>query len=77
MMLDKKSLDMLLSLDDKRLAMVIGRLASDAGIDPSTLKLGKEELAGIRAALSMATDSDLSRATELIRNYKNGKKGSV
>jgi hypothetical protein len=76
MMLDKKSLDMLLSLDDKRLAMIIGKIASDAGIDPGTLKLGKDELAGIRAALSMATDSDLTRATELFRNYKNGKKGS-
>ena len=35
MMLDKKSLDMLLSLDDKRLAMVIGKIASNAGIDPA------------------------------------------
>lgn len=77
MMLDKRTLDMLLSLDDKRLAMVIAKIASDAGIDPSTLKIGSEQLAGIRAALSMATDSDLTRAAELIQNYKNGKKGSL
>lgn len=75
MMLDKKAIDMLLALDDNKLAMVIGRLAKDAGIDPSTVKIGPGELAGIRAALSMATDSDIQRAGELLKNYKNGKKG--
>ncbi|MBQ8410035.1 MAG: hypothetical protein IJY39_14340 [Clostridia bacterium] len=75
MTLDKKAIDMLLSLDDKKLAMVIARLAKDAGIDPSTLNVGPSELAGIRAALSVATDSDIARAGELLQNYKNGKKG--
>ena len=75
MMLDKRAIDMLLTLDNSKLAMVIGRLAKDAGIDPATLKIGPNELAGIRAALSMATDSDLQRAGELLKNYKNGKKG--
>ena len=73
MMLDKRSVDMLLSLDDERLAQVIARLAGDAGIDPSMIKLGKGELAGIRAALSGATDKDIARAAELIKSYKRGK----
>ena len=75
MMLDKKAVNMLLTLDDARLAMVIKKIASDAGIDTTNLKIGTSEIAGIRAALSSATDSDLSRADELIKSFKNGKLG--
>jgi hypothetical protein len=74
MLLDKKTLDMLLSLDDDKLALVIKKIAADAGIPPQSLSIGKSEISGIRSALSMATDSDISRALELIKNYKNGKK---
>ena len=74
MLLDKRTLDTLLTLDDDKLALVIQRIAADAGIPPKSLNIGKSELAGIRSALSMATDSDISRALELIKNYKNGKK---
>ena len=58
MMLDKKAVNMLLTLDDARLAMVIKKIASDAGIDTTNLKIGASEIAGIRAALSSATDRD-------------------
>jgi hypothetical protein len=74
MMLDKKAVEMILTLDDQKLAMIIQKLASDAGIDPSTLKIGTSELSGIRSALSVATDSDLQRAGELIKSYKKGSK---
>lgn len=76
MMLDKKALDMLLTLDDGKLALVIQKIAADAGVPAQSLNIGPSEIAGIRAALSMATDSDLKRAGELIKNYKNGKKNS-
>lgn len=74
MMLDKKAVEMLLTLDDQKLALVIQRLASEAGIDPSSLKIGASELSGIRSALRMATDSDLQRAGELLKSYKKGSK---
>ncbi len=73
MMLDKRSIDMLLTLDDSRLTLILKKLAADAGISPDTLSFTPEQLKGIRSALSMATDSDLERAGELIKNYKNGK----
>lgn len=73
MMLDKKAVNMLLTLDDARLAQVIKRIASDAGIDATNLNIGPSEIAGIRTALSSATDSDLSRAEELIKSFKSGK----
>jgi hypothetical protein len=74
MMLDKRAIDMLLNLDDARLALVIKKLAADAGIDPSALNFGEKELSGLRAALSVATDSDIARAGELLKSYKDGKK---
>ena len=75
MNLDKNSINMLLSLDDARLSVVIRQLASSAGIAPNSLNIGPGELAAIRQALSMANDGDLSRAAELIKNFKNGKRG--
>lgn len=66
---------MLLSLDDKHLAAVIRQIASSSGIPADNLNLGPREISGIRSALSMATDGDISRAAELIKSYKQGKKG--
>ena len=74
MTLDKNSIDMLLMLDDAHLALIIKKLASDAGMPTDTLQLGKNEIAGIRSALSMATDGDISRAAELLENYRKGKR---
>lgn len=75
-MLDKRAIDMLLTLDDAKLILVIKKLISDAGIDPNTVNIGEKEVAGIRAALSGATDGDISRASELIKQYKNAQKGN-
>ena len=74
MMLDKRAIDMLLTLDDEKLAKVIKKIAADAGIAPSTVNIGAKELAGLRAALSGATDGDIARAGELLKQYKDGKR---
>ena len=75
MTLDKRSINMLLSLDDQRLASVIRQLATNAGLPAESLNLGARELQGIREALSLANDGDVSRAAELIEEFKKGKKG--
>ena len=75
MTLDKNSIKMLLMLDDAHLATVIKQLAASAGVPTDSISLSHNELQGIREALSMATDSDIERATELIRGYQNGKRG--
>ncbi len=75
MNIDKNTLNMLLSLDDAHLAMFIRKLAGSAGLPLGSVELGQEQLNGIRKALSMATDGDISRAAELIKNYQMGKKG--
>jgi hypothetical protein len=74
MTLDKNSIDMLLKLDDSHLSSVIKKLAQDAGIPTQALNLGKAELDGIRSALALASDGDISMAAQLIEKFKNGKK---
>lgn len=71
MMLDKKAIERLLSLDDAALSAVIRQLAQGAGIDATKITLGKTELDGIRKALSLATDGDASHAMDIIKNFKN------
>ena len=75
MMLDKRAVEMLLTLDDAKLSLVIKKLASEAGISPDNIKLSSAELGGIRSALKMATDDDLKKATELLKKFKNGANG--
>ena len=76
MLLDKRAIDTLLSLDDAKLILVIKKLAADAGLNPDGIKIGEKEIAGIRAALSGASDGDISRAAELIRQFKSGNFGN-
>ena len=74
MNLDKNSINMLLALDDEHLSVVIRQLAASAGINANSINLGEKELRSIRHALSIATEEDISRAAELLKNFKNGKK---
>lgn len=75
MMLDKRSVDMLLRLNDDQLIAVIRRLASDAGVDVSSLNISHAQIQSIRQALSVATDDDLKRASEIIGGLR-GSRGS-
>jgi len=71
MMLDKKSVDLLLRLGDDQLVAIIKKLASDAGVNVSGINPSKEQIAGIRQALSLATDEDLKRAADLLQSFEN------
>lgn len=71
MMLDKRSVEMILHLPDDQLVMIIKKLASDAGVDVKNLNITKEQISRIRGALSIATDDDLKRAAELLANFKS------
>ena len=72
MTLDRNAVDKLLSLNDKQLVLVIKKLTAEAGIDPSALQINTSNIAALRAALSMATDADLQRATEQIAKMQRG-----
>lgn len=75
MTLDKKAVEKLLALNDKQLELVIRKLTAEAGIDPAALQINASNIAALRAALSMATDEDLKRASEQLGKMQKGGQG--
>lgn len=73
MTLDRNAVNKLLALNDKQLTLVIKKLTSEAGIDPALIQITPSNIQALRAALSMATDEDLARASEqLAKLQKDG-----
>lgn len=72
MNIDKKTLDSLLNLPDDKLIQMIRLISGNNGTGKA---MTRESIAGLRKMLSHVTDADISRATELIAMYKQGKKG--
>lgn len=66
MKLDRTAVERLLALDDEKFRRVIGRLASGAGIDVGGFAMSGSDIASLRRALSLATDSDIAKASELL-----------
>ncbi len=66
MEIDRKTLDRLLSLNDATLRAVIERAARENGIDLSDFNISDGDVAGIRRALSEATDDDLRAVAEKV-----------
>ena len=66
MKIDKKTVDLLLSLDDDRLWQTICAVASTSGVRGIASMPRPKDLSRLRSVLSTMTESDLSRAMELI-----------
>lgn len=64
MQIDRKAIDKMLMLSDTKLQAVIRSLADNAGLDLSSFQISADDIAGIRHALSHATDEDITRAAE-------------
>lgn len=75
MQLDRNSLNKLLSLNDRQLGAVIGRLASESGMDLSAFSIDPKDIQALRSALQGATDEDLERVRKQYEDYRrqNGK----
>ena len=71
MKLDRKALDSLLSLPDEQLVSMLRVISK--GEFPSR-KTDAKTISGLRHMLSVVTDEDITRAVELIEQYKVGKK---
>ena len=70
MQIDRESIQKLLDLNDFQLKAVIGKIARESGIDPAEFNINANDVASIRKALSLATDADLRKVTEIYENYK-------
>ena len=72
MQLDRDALNKVLTLNDRQLKALIGRLAAESGIDPAEFNIDPSSIESIRAALRSATDEDLRRITEQYEAHKRG-----
>lgn len=61
MMLDKKSVERLLRLNDDQLRGVIGKMLGEYGVDVSRIPLATMDVGAIRALLQMAGEADVAR----------------
>ena len=77
MQIDRRSLEKLLTLNDRQLEIVIKRIAAESGIDPAALNINPNDISSVRRALSGATDEDIKMITQQYEDYKrNGGKGT-
>ncbi len=69
---DRDSLSEILKMDDRQLSELLKNLAAKSGVDTSNLKLDSEGLAGLRRALSLATDEEIAALVGRLGGDKNG-----
>ena len=70
MQLDRKSLNRLLSLNDRQLQAIIEKLASEYGLDLSRFQIRPGDMEGLRNAIKNASDSEL---LEISKQMQNGR----
>ena len=70
MKIDKKTLDMLSALPDDSLWKMICAIGAQSGIDLSSVHVGPEDISKLRNTMNTLTDSDVSRAVQILENIK-------
>ncbi len=68
MQLDRNAIHRMLSLNDEQLKNLIRSLATNSGLDLSSFQISPNDVASIRRALRDATDADIARAAEQLKN---------
>ena len=64
MEIKRENVDKLLTLNDWQLKMIIQRLATESGIDPSQFNIDTNSIESIRRALATASDAELKQIAE-------------
>ena len=76
MQIDRRSIEKLLTLNDRQLGLIITKLLSESGMDPKMLNIDPKDISSVRRALGSASDEELRRVTEQYEEYKRrGGKG--
>lgn len=71
MQINKKTIDMLLSLNDKQLMDIINQIVEKSGIDLSTFNISKNDIQSIRKGLGNASDDDIKKAQSILNGLKH------
>ncbi len=77
MQLDERSINRLLSLNDKQLEELILKIGKESGIDLGTFHISSTDAQSIRSALRGFTSADLERANEALHAYQSGRYGKT
>ena len=75
MKIDKRTLDMLCTLPDDSLWKMICAIGGASGFDLSKMNLSPKDLEKLRQAMYQMTDSDISRASEILDGCKKKEYG--
>ena len=74
MQIDRRSLEKLLTLNDRQLSTVIARLLAESGIDPASFNIDPKDIVGLRRAIANASDEDLKLVAEQYESYRSQKR---
>lgn len=74
MQIDKRTLQILLAMNDEQLAALLAKIAKESGITPADIGANPNDLAEIRRALGAATEEDLKRLNALYADYRQKKR---
>ena len=67
MKLDRKALNRVLAMNDTQLRALVEKLTKEYGLDLSAFSVRQDDMAGLRRALSNASDEDLLALTRQFR----------
>lgn len=70
MQIDKRTLQILLAMNDEQLSALLAKIAKESGITPADFGANPNDLSGIRQALGSATEEDLKRLNALYADYR-------
>ena len=71
MQIDKRTLNMLLALNDTQLVNIIKTISEKSGLDLSSFNITSNDVKSIRRALASATDDDIKKAQDSLNKFKN------
>ncbi|MDY3864135.1 MAG: hypothetical protein SOZ51_08555 [Eubacteriales bacterium] len=74
MQIDRNALNRILGMNDEQLSALITQIAKETGIDPTALGLNPQNIAGVRSALSGATESDIQKLDALYADYRRNRR---
>ncbi len=73
MKIDKKTIDTICRMSDDKLWGAVRLFASSSGIKLPRTQLSPSEMQKLRRTLSSLSDSDISRAAEILKTYKGSR----
>lgn len=76
MRINKNTVDILLALDDEKLAYIVGTVLREAGIDVSEFGISGNDISALRKRLSELSDEELAETERRINSGRRGGYGN-